>query len=54
VTSEMDQTFYEAYYGFTGLKVVVLVLGLWIVFIWKRENAKPLFVKVIWILLCLG
>lgn len=31
-----------------------MLTGLAIVFIWKRENSKPPFIKVIWVLLCLA
>ena len=41
-------------YALNGLKTAILLTGLAIVFIWKRENSKPTFIKVIWVLLCLA
>jgi len=37
-----------------GLKATTLLTGLSIVFIWKQKNAKPAFVKAIWVLIVLA
>ena len=46
--------FSYAYYAFTGFKHLVFFTGLAIVFVYKRESTKPVFVKAIWILLLLA
>jgi len=41
-------------YAFVGLINAILLSGIAIVFIWRKENFKPTFIKVIWVFLCLA
>ena len=41
-------------YVLLGLKATTLLIGLSIVFIWKQKDAKPAFVKAIWVLIILA
>ena len=52
--NEIDKKFGYTSFAFSGLSIAIMLTGLVIVFIWKRENLKPTFIKVIWVLLCLA
>ena len=54
VIVKTQHNFSYANYSFLVLQGIILLVGLGIVFIRKRDNSKPTFIKVIWVLLCLA
>ena len=46
--------FLYAHHALDGLKAAILLIGLAVVFVWKSKNSKPMFVKVIWFLICIA
>ena len=48
----MDQNYNYAFYAIAALEVTTFLIGFAIVFVWKRNDVKPTFIKVIWVLLC--
>ena len=52
--AKIEKNFFYAKYTLLGFLSLTILVGLAIVFIWRRENFKPAFIKVIWVLLCLA
>ena len=50
----IDQKYNYALSSLVLLEAAIMLVGLGIVFIWKKKDTKPMFVKAIWITLCIA